>query len=313
MRSRLINTWCFFLLTVMGLSAQKPFAEDYDGIASVVQLDSMIITAQKQGFDVAEFIDILREDQSFYQSFKHLHFFNYTASHRMAFFSKKGTPETTYLVTTQQFMLNDSCRRMNFIHPPEIEGRFYRREDDNRYTTANLYEKVFFTDGTACERTHSTAAEPRGLQRYYEALKTFIFQPGEQVDVPLVSKKTALFDSDLMPYYDYKISRGLYQGTIDSYIFTIEVKDQFRDQKEGKTLVKSLQTYFRVSDFQVLGRNYRIENSGLASCEVEMEVELVFVEGVYLPGRVAYQGTWNIPGKRRETGEFEAIFSNYSR
>lgn len=310
---RILNICCLLLFCFSAAFGQKPFSADYDGIASVIQLDSMVITAQQQGFDVEEFIAILRKDESFYRAFKNLHFFAHEATHQMAFDNKKGEQAARFWAKTRQTMLEDSCRQMKFLAPPKVSGRFFRRRGDYRYTTAEMYDRVFFTEGVVCEGPDSEKGEARGLQRYYEALKTFIFQPGERVDVPLISKKTALFDSELMPYYDYKISRGLYRGKIDSYIFTIEVKEDYRERKEGKTLVKYLQTYFRSSDFQVLGRNYIIENQGLASCLVEMSVALTYVQGVYLPEKVTYEGTWNIPGKRRETGWFEAVFSDFTR
>lgn len=312
MYSRLAKLLCLLLGCLSSGFSQKPFPAEYDGIASVIQLDSLVILAQRKGFDVAEFIELLQNDKSFYEAFRNLHFYAYQAEHQMAFYDKKGNVEASFQALTQQRMINDSCRKMDYLRGPEVMGKFYRRGGDYKYTTAELYDRVFLTQGIVCERSNRETESAKGLQRYYEALKTFIFQPGKRVDVPLISKKTAIFEPELMPYYDYHISRGRYKEEVESYIFTIRVKDEFKEKKEGKTLVKFMETYFRSTDFQVLGRKYYIENEGLASCAVEMDVQLIRVEGVYLPGKIGYSGTWNIPGKRRERGQFDLRLSQFS-
>lgn len=307
------NTLVLFLFCI-SLSAfgQKPFPADYDGIAAVVQLDSFVIMDQQKGFDVEAFISIVQQDESFYQAFKNLHFFNYKAQHEMAFFSRKGDKKAEYSANTEQIMLSDSCRSMEFLAPSTIQGDFYKKNGEYHYTTAQLYDLVFLTNDTICEKANTQLSASRGLQKYYQALKTFIFQPGERVDVPIVGRKTAIFEPEMMKYYNYEIRRDLYAGQIDSYVFTIQVKDAFVDRKGGKTLVKFLETYFRVEDFQVLGRSYEIAYRGLASCDVKMEVDLSYYKGIYLPKSVKYQGTWNIPGKKRETGRFEARFMEFN-
>lgn len=311
---RICTNSLIIVLVGWALSArgQKPFSDSYTGIAAVVQLDSFVIIDQQEGFNVNDFIDLVQKDSSFYQAFKNLHFSSYSARHEMHFFSRKGDEKANYQATVQQVMLNDSCRKMEFLAPAKTEGDYYKRNGELRYITAKMFDKVFATHGTVCESRQTRIAEAKGLQKYYESLKTFIFQPGEQVDVPLVSKKTAIFEPDMMEYYDYEIRRGWFNDQTESYIFTVRVKEEYEEQKERKTLVKFLETHFSIQDFQVLGRTYEIVYQGLASCDVKMEVDLTYHQGVYLPRQIKYEGTWNIPGKPRETGRFQASFLDFN-
>lgn len=289
---------------------QQLFSANYDGIASVVQMDSFVIVAQGHGFDVEAFIKKVQDDRSFEQAFQHLRFFGFKANHQMRFYHKKGQLKASYSSSTKQIVA-DSCRSMEFLKEPQIQGDFYKNKKKYRYFTARMYDKVFFTHQTTCTNDQSAVIKTKGLQKYYQELKTFIFQPGERVEVPIVSNKTAIFSEELAPYYEYLISKESYLAHPDCWAFTIKVKDTFLEKKKGKTLVKYLKTYFNPNTFQVLGRNYEIIYQGLASCTVKMSVELTQFNGRYLPKKISYDGTWNIPGKPRETGTFQAIFYEF--
>lgn len=301
----------YLLLFYEFLCAQKPFEEAYDGIASVVQMDSFVIIAQKQGFDVAAFIDLVQKDRSFGQAFQNLRLFGYKANHEMQFFNKKGKKVANYSASTQQKVV-DSCRSMQFLEGPEVQGDFFKKRQNYRYFTAKMYDKVFYTHQPIYQNLPKEDSNAKGLQKYYQELKTFIFEPGERVEVPIVANKTAIFSEELMPYYDYFISRETYLDQTDCWVFTIQVKEAFTSKKEGKTLVKYLKTYFDPLTLQVLGRKYEIVNRGLASCTVKISVELTQFNGHYLPKGISYDGSWNIPGKKRETGTFKALFYEFT-
>lgn len=301
--------WILLLWPLIGFG-QKAFDANYDGIAAVVQMDSFVISAKETGFDVLAFIDLVQEDRSFEQAFQNLRLFGFKADHQMRFYNKKGKKIAEYTAETQQ-EVQDSCRWMEFLREPESAGFFFKRNENYRYFTARMYDKVFFTHHKTCITNSNEPTDAKGLQKYYQELKTFIFQPGERVEIPIVANKTAIFSEDLMPYYDYSITQEPYLNQKDCWAFTIQVKEDYTEKKKGKTLIKYLKTYFDPNTFQVLGRNYEIANEGLASCSVRMSVELTHFNGHYLPKKISYNGTWNIPGKPRETGDFTARFYAY--
>ncbi len=299
MRKVFILSFLFFQLS----SAIGFGQSNYEGIAASVQLDSFMITAEKQGFKVEEFIEIVQKDSSFRQAFENIRLFEHQISSKMVFYKGERKEKATFYQQMRQKMINN-CR-YNLIDEKRASGDFYKKDGSYRYLTAEMYDRVFFTKDTICP---SQAAEvpAKGMQKYYNELKQFIFQPGEQVDVPLVSKKTALFETHLQKYYEYTITQDQYKGVKNAYAFTITIKPEYAGKKTNKTLIKYLKTYFEPESFQVLGRVYDIVYKGLASCDVHMEVDLTQIEGIYLLQNISYEGTWNIPGKKRETGTFTA-------
>ena len=194
------------------------------------------------------------------------------------------------------------------VEQEQTGGDFYKKDGSYRYLTADMYDRVFFTRDTVCPSRGLTPAA-KGMAKYYNELKQFIFQPGDQVDVPLVSKKTALFSESQKKYYAYSITQEWYKNEKEAYTFTIQMKPEYINRKQNKTLIKYMKTYFEPQSFQVLGRVYDIVYKGIASCDVHMEVELTKIDTQYLLRKISYEGTWNIPGKKRETGTFEAALS----
>ena len=143
------------------------------------------------------------------------------------------------------------------------------------------------------------------MAKYVAQLKKLIFQPGEKVDVPIIGRKTAIFDEKLAQYYDYTIGSKTFAETTECYVFEAAVKPEYLDRKEGKTVVKSLETFFEKKTFQVVGRNYRVAYYGaLFDFDVTMNVELTKVDGQYLPKYIAYDGFWKIPTQKREQAKF---------
>ncbi|MEM6700978.1 MAG: hypothetical protein AAF599_21430, partial [Bacteroidota bacterium] len=63
--------WCFLSLVT------KSSAQEYDPIVNVIHLDSFVVTATRSGFEVADFVEMVQEDESFYQAFRNLRFLSY--------------------------------------------------------------------------------------------------------------------------------------------------------------------------------------------------------------------------------------------
>ena len=175
-----------------------------------------------------------------------------------------------------------------------------------------MYDRVFFTNGRVCEDPDATTWQEgkSGIEKHISELKKLIFSPGEKADVPLIGKKTAIFESDMREYYDYSITSKKYSTGTDCYVFTAKVKDEFENKKEGKTIIKYLETYFEKETFQVLARNYQLAAStAFYDFDVTMWVKLTKVEEKYYPETVEYNGQWDIPFNKPEVARFTAKFN----
>jgi len=276
----------------------------------MIFLDSMVVTASRASFDTEEFIEMVRKDSSFFESFDNIRKLNYKANNQLTFVDKKGKQKAAYTSTVQQYSDGD-CRTMETLDE-QITGNYYKRKKKFRYYTAQMFDQVFLTHGRICASKVVEPKNPRGIDKHYIELKKLMFQPGEKVDVPIVGKKMALFDGKLAKYYNYSITSDQYNGEIDCYIFTATVKPEYLEKKESKTVIKHFQTYFDKSNFNVIARNYQMQYYTLVvDFDVTIDVKLKKHEDLYVPEFVKYTGNWNIPMKRREIGEFSIFFYAY--
>ncbi len=306
---RLIIIWGLFCLTFTSpLSSQELSDEE---IAAYILIDStIVVTAERSGFDTEDFIRLVRKDSSFYRAFHNLRLVNYKAENDMRFFDKKNKVAATYFSRTSQQSDGD-CRTMDVLEE-KTTGNFYKRKKKYRYYTAKMYDRVFYTHGKICgeeEMLEEKESNLKGLQKYYNELKRLIFQPGERVKVPLIGSKTAIFDTKLAPYYDYFITSKPFTNGADCYVFSAVVKPDFLEKKAGKTVIKYLETFFEKSNLQVVGRKYHLVYSGVFDFDVTMDVELMKRGGRYYPRVVQYNGFWNIPTRKIEIANFTARIS----
>lgn len=288
--------------------AQKDTSE-YVPISAFVNLDSFVVTATRKGFNVDDFIELVRKDDSFFKAFHNLRFVDATFQNDIRLFDKKGKVKASYRSNSVQTS-DGRCREMqNFDE--QVSGNYFKRKKKYRYYTATLYDRVFFTNGRVCENPDATTWQEgkSGIEKHISELKKLIFSPGEKADVPLIGNKTAIFEPKMRQYYDYSISSKKYVNGADCYVFTAKVKDEFENKKEGKTIIKYLETYFEKETFQVLARNYQLAASTtFYDFDVTMRVKLTKVGEKYFPETVEYDGQWDIPFKKPEIAVFTAKF-----
>ena len=308
--NKYILFFCFCIST--NLIAQE-IDSSYLGIATRVYLDSLVVTAKREGFDVESFIQKVQEDKTFYQAFRNLRFVDYSAQNTLTFFDKKQREKAYYQSQTKQ-IAHGECRSMEVLHE-QVRGDFYKgRKQKYRYYTAKMYDRVFFTHGQVCEAKEKEMLDekPKGIDKYVNELKKLIFSPGSKVDVPLIGKKTAIFSEKMMPYYDYAIVSKVYKNGQACYVFSASVKPEFLKRKKKKTVIKYLETYFDQQSFQVVARSYQLAyKSALFEFDVRMEVQLTLKNGKYLPEIVSYEGVWDVPLKQKERCQFTGIFNGF--
>ena len=120
-----------------------------------------------------------------------------------------------------------------------------------------------------------------------------------------------MFSDEMIGYYDFYIHSVTYDGT-PSYLFEAKVKPEFKD-KVNKTVIKELKTWFSKKDFQVLSRTYALSHdTALYMFDVRMHVDLEKQTDHYLPAFIRYEGIWNVPFQKKESGFFEIRFDHHS-
>ncbi len=304
------NLFLAFILLISLNSQAQTDSLEFD-FARFIYLDSITVTASRGGFDHEEFIDMVRADSSFYKAFRNLRFINYTAYNDIQFFDKKEQATASYSSISYQTVKPEkklTCRTMK-LKDEKIVGKYYKKNRKPRYYTSKMYERLFFTYEKTCEQDIDAPAsedEPDGkIAKYVTQLKKLIFQPGEKVDVPIIGNKTAIFDKKMLEYYNYSIESKSYKNGTDCYVFGVAVKPDYQDKKEGKTVVKFLETYFEKKTFQVIARNYRVAYFGaLFDFDVTMNVELTQLDGNYYPEWINYNGFWKVPTQKLEKAKF---------
>lgn len=289
------------------------FSLDYDDFGGVVLIDSIVVSATRMGFKVEDFIEMVKEDESFYRAFRNIRTRSYSSENGIKMFSKKGKEKANYHNKMRQSS-DGLCRTMDILSE-EVSGNFYKRKKKLRYYTAKMFNQLFFTNGKICQSAEATDDPPasnKGMQKHITELKKLIFSPGEKADVPIIGKKTEIFSEKMSKYYDYSITSSLYKGKTDCYVFAAVVKPEYQTRKEDKTVIKSLYTYFEKSNFQVVAREYQLKYYGaLFDFDIQMKIELGKFGNLYVPEYLEYDGFWNVPMKKPEISKFYARFYEY--
>jgi hypothetical protein len=299
---------------VLSLSSMLVWGQEKSlSVAASVQLDSVVIVAQRKGFNVDDFIDLVQNDESFYIAFKNLRKSGYLFSTDMQFSNKKDKKKTHYTALHKQSFQN-GCRSMVPLEE-KITGKFQKSNKKKyKYYTARMYDRLFITHDTVCIDQFKLASNSKEeMEGRVDALKKLIFSPGQPSGVPFIGSRTEIFSPKMAKYYDFSIRSATYQGLIDCYIFEAKVKPKYLEKYKNRTVIKSLVTYFSKSDFQVVARDYHLaQRKPLYQFDVRMKIELGRYNENYVPQLIQYQGYWDIPAKKEERGAFTLRFSDFN-
>lgn len=295
---------CCWLMLPYSSGAQS---KDTSIFAFPIQLDEFTLKATRNGWDIAGFIQRIKEDTTFYKAFKNLRITPYTATNDIRILGKRGAVEASLFSRTRQ-LVQRNCRSMQVLEE-KTTGDFYNRNGAYNYYTAELYAYLFFTEKAVCGETNVVAGaeQLRGkgeLEKRKWQLKQLIFNPGSKVaGVPFAGRKAAIFEDDIAEMYDFKLVLSEYEGE-DCYLFSAVPKNEFR----GEVVYNELSTWFRKSDYAILARDYALSyKTWVYDFDVRMKVRLREVDGKLLPWRISYAGNWHVATKKRESAQFTTI------
>lgn len=278
-----------------------------------VNLDEVIVEAKRIGFDVNSFIKRVEEDTTFYRAFKNLHIVGFQADNDIRILDKKGQVQASLKSKTSQHV-KGRCRSMEVLDQ-QVTGDFYTRKGNYNYYTAELYGNLFFTQGTVCVDGNGETPENAAgaMARHKAQLKQLIFNPGKPVKgVPIVGPKVAIFDRDVMRFYDFSISGENYVDGTPCYVFTAKAKPDLSRIDRGDVVIDELITWFNKENFEIVGRKYALSyKTMLFDFNVKMNVQMTKQFGLLIPALVTYNGTWDVAFKKRETAAFVAKFYDF--
>ena len=293
----------FVLFSISGKAQTDTTDKIYQGII----LDEVMIKAVQGGFDVPAFIDKVKKDTTFYKAFKTLHLLSYNMYNDIEIDDKDEQVRSSYNSITRQ-EVKDGCRTMS-TKQEKVQGNFFKRNREFRYYTAKLYAHLFFTKDTVCHENNIVGNKlSTGTTRYEEQLRILIFNPGKRISgIPGIGDNVAIFEETTFSKYKFRLSRLLYNGE-DCYVFKAMPKEESKDE----VVINELKTWFRVSDFAIVARDYSLSfKTLLYDFDVVMHVKLKSVGNQLVPYEINYKGNWHVFAKSREIASFTAIFTDF--
>lgn len=298
---------CILLIFIPFKSSSQ--GKDTSIFSIPIQLDEYTLQASRSGWDIAAFIQRVKDDTTFYKAFKNLRVNPHKAVNDIKIFGKRGEVTASLYSRTQQ-LINNGCRSMQVIEE-YTTGEFYNRRKEYNYYTAELYAYLFFTPEPVCGETNIVAGtenlKGKGeLEKRKWQLKQLIFNPGSKVaGVPFAGNKAALFEPDVAKMYDFKLMLVEYAGE-DCYLFSAIPKKEYKHD----VVYNELATWFRKSDYAIVARDYSLSyKTWIYDFDVKMKVRLKEVNGQLLPSGISYTGNWHIATKKRERGQFMTTLS----
>jgi hypothetical protein len=217
-------------------------------------------------------------------------------------YDKEHLVEASYTSDVEQ-VIAKQCRYINFTEE-KFSPNFFDKYGEPDYYTAKLFSYIFLYQDTVCESSSKVEGESSSgsskIEKRKDQLKTLMFRPGEPVEgIPFIKKELGIFDEKMIENYDYQLEAVQFQSK-PAYLFTITKK---ADVKDRKVVLQNMQTWFNRSDFSIMARNYHLTESNLIyDFDVRMEVIMENVNSMQTPSHIYYNGTWDIPTKKRETG-----------
>ena len=295
---------------IPGVKAQEVPAFNPDTMLSVVIDSVVVIKTAKAGLNQEDFINQILKDTSFYRAFRRMKAYDFTANNNIYSYDKKGKVRGSIYRKIQ----HRSKAPFFKILQEQKQGKLFKKNGEYLSKTFELFDHIFTN---AYRSGYSEAVD--GYQAkskndsYKDKLKTLIFEPGKPIQgVPLISGKTEIFTANMRQYYDYTFYSGTYLDSIPVYRFKVKLKSGLSKWTADGIMIKELTTIFDKRNFQILGRYIDMKLDNLAfEFDVQMNMEMTYVNDEILPLRVNYQGNWDVPFNKEDRSAFKVVHQNY--
>jgi len=275
-------------------------------IAKLVTMDEFVVSAGLEDFNAEDFIDQVINDTTFYQAFLNLKYYPHRVNSEIQVFHKNESQKGK--------MYREAVQRRNLdnemwidVQYEKTNGRIKKRNGEWKYLTAEMYDDVFFPNERekVDNKIRTKEQELVGgskLEKHKAQLKKMLFNPGQEIDnVPFIGDKLAIFDAEMVPYYDYSIFTYNWKDSIPTIAFSQYVKKG----EEDEVVIRDMTSYFHKDTRDVIAREYRLaHNTIFFDFDISIKVENRLVEGEIVPVKIDYDGAWDIPFKKPEIIRF---------
>ena len=306
---KLIMPVLFLLLFTMAVKAQQATDSSIMIGKKTITLSEIVVNKK---LNIANFINHIKSDSSFYKAFRNLHILSFTSINDIRMLNKDGSSSASLYGKTKQ-LTDKNCRRMQVLEE-QTTGDYYDENKQLNYYTAQMYASLFFTNGIMCGEDNIVAgkefntAGKTGIEKHKEQLKMLFFNPGKKINgLPFMSGKTAIYDDDMATLYDMAVDMETY-NQVNCYVFRQIVKPG----NESSVVVKEMTTWFDEKTIEVVARNYSISYNALVyDFKVQMEVQMTHAGNLLVPALIRYNGNWKAIFKKRERGVFTATLFDF--
>lgn len=294
-----------FLVLALPLCGPPCAWGQQDTLLRHITLDPVVISAAAEGFDVAAFVERVRSDTTFHKAFLNTRYHPHVVRSE-AVVRKKDERESAAVFRRGRLVREGRMATLQLDSVSE-RGRLRDRKGRLRYLTVEMYDEVFFPRGrfaadNTVEGRKLEVERGSRLEEYKGELKKFMFDPGTEIaSVPFIGRKLALFSPEMAPLYDFRIWADE-RGGRPCWAFSAQAKPEHR---AGRTVIKSMDTWFDRENNDVLARSYRIAHSAIyLDFDIAISVRNVRIGDALVPVRVSYDGDWDIPFEARERVRF---------
>lgn len=280
-----------------------------------VYIDSAV-TITSTRLDVEAFIREIINDTSFYEAFRNMKRYNFTAEDRIYTYDKKDM--VSGKIYRKLFHSNSGDNKIKYLARQD-SGKLYKKNGKYQLYTVEMFDYIFMNAYQSDFVPSAPAPQGKGESNasYKDKLKTLIFSPGRPVKgIPFISSKTEIFTANMRQYYDYRFYSGTYLDSIPVYRFKVTEKPGLSNWTKNGIMIKELTTIFDKRNMQILGRYIDMKYRNLLfNFDVQMNIELGYFDGggVLLPTKISYQGNWDVPLKKEERASFLILHKGYKK
>lgn len=308
---------CFLLVIFIVFMSKLSTCQD-STIIYKNQTFTLTEVVVRNNFNIASFIEYVKNDTTFYKAFRNLHIINFSAYNNISLLDKKNNEKASWSATSVQLYSN-GCRSM-VLNDEKSTVDFFDKNGGYNYTTAELYASLFLTKGKVCGETNIvngrnfSAKGKSGMEKHKEQLKQLFFNPGTRIaGLPFIGNKVALFDEDVSKLYDYRIDKNEYNGR-PCYVFTIKPRENLTSSEKNDVVIDEMTTWFDIKSLEIFARNYSLSyQAGVFNFDVSMQVQLEKIGDLLVPKVLRYNGSWGVIFKPTERARFTATLFDFSK
>jgi hypothetical protein len=271
----------------------------------IIQIDTITIYSKGTPFNIDNFMKLVLEDNSLYQSFKNLHSKEYKASHEISVLDKNSRQTEFFSARTTQHV-DEYCREVLYTLKNQSKG-YFKRSGRHKYYTTEIYDKLFLPQGKTCKLVSSGKDEDVAgiMDTYIQKIKRIVFSPAKKTFIPFIGDQNMIFSPQHRWKYNFKLRRIFLSG-IEAYEFSISRKPEIQHED---VLIENMETWFDASDLQIIKRKMIVKKQSLFyDLDIKLDISTKKIEDKYYPSLMKYKGDWSIPFKKREKISFTTFF-----